>query len=210
LAAALRRTRTPVVVDETTVDLDIEGNPPPPLASFAPDLAIVAGSASKSHWGGLRIGWVRASTELINRLAIARRGIDLGSPVFEQLVLAELLAMPDVLAHRRAECVRKRDFLIDAMRTYCPDWTFRVPGGGLSLWCRLPSPVSTRIAITAQNHGVWVVPASRFAASGGLESWLRLPYTLPEDLLIEGVRRLATVAASVTGAASTQTVIHAV
>jgi DNA-binding transcriptional MocR family regulator len=82
------------------VELDLEGDPlngPPPLAAFAGDLAITVGSASKSYWGGLRIGWIRASEELLGRLVSARFAWDLGSPVFEQLVLAELLADADSL-----------------------------------------------------------------------------------------------------------------
>ncbi|WP_327564260.1 PLP-dependent aminotransferase family protein [Actinophytocola sp.] len=214
LGAVLRRTGTPAVVDETHVELDLDGDPlagPPPLAAFAPDWVIAAGSASKSHWGGLRLGWVRASTEIINRLAAARRSIDLGSPVFEQLVLAELLGDPEPeLRERRAELVTRRDALVEAVRTHCPEWTFRVPAGGLSLWCRLPAPVSTRIAVTAQNHGVWVVPASRFAAQGGLERWLRLPFTQPPEVLADGVRRLALAAASVLDSRAAPAVLNPV
>lgn len=201
LAAALRRTRTPAVIDETMVELDLDGSPadaPPPMAAFAPEWVIAAGSASKSHWGGLRLGWVRAPVDMITRLAVARRSIDLGSPVFEQLVLAELLADPEPsLRERRADLAVRRDALVAALAAYCPEWTFRVPRGGLSLWCRLPAPVGTRIAVTAQNFGVWVVPASRFAAQGGMERWLRLPFAQPPDVLTDGVRRLANAAASV-------------
>jgi len=159
---------------------------------------LATGSAAKSHWGGLRIGWVRASAELISRLVAARRGLDLGSPVFEQLVLAELLAGPaDALAERRLRLAAQRDALADAVRAECPDWSFRVPPGGLSLWCRLPAPVSSRIAAVAQNFGVRVVPGSVFAPHGGLERWLRLPFAEPPDTLAEAVRRLAHAAVSV-------------
>jgi DNA-binding transcriptional MocR family regulator len=199
LGAALRRARTPVVIDETQVELDYGPGPAPaPLGAFAGDLVLATGSGGKSHWGGLRVGWVRASAELVNRLVAARRGLDLGSPVFEQLVLAELLAgPPDALAERRARHAAQRDALAEAVRAQCPDWSFRVPAGGLSLWCRLPAPVSTRIAAVAQNFGVRVVPGSFFAPHGGLERYLRLPYTEPEDTLREAVRRLALAAASV-------------
>ncbi|HEU5469757.1 MAG TPA: PLP-dependent aminotransferase family protein [Actinophytocola sp.] len=201
LGDALRRARTPAVIDETLVEIDLDGDPlagPPPFAAFAPEWTIAAGSASKSHWGGLRLGWVRAPAELVGRLFAARRGLDLGSPVFEQLVLAELLVDPDpALRERRAELAARRDRLVDLLRVHCPQLTFRIPAGGLSLWCRLPAPVGTRIAVTAQNFGVWVVPSSRFAAAGGLEGWLRLPFTQPAEVLDEGVRRLAGVVAAV-------------
>ncbi|MFL6127109.1 PLP-dependent aminotransferase family protein [Actinophytocola sp.] len=199
LAAAFRRARTPVVVDETQVELDFDAdNAPPPFAAFSPDLVLAAGSASKSHWGGLRLGWVRASTDVIARLVAARRGLDLGTPVFEQLVLAELLAGPrEPLLERRVRLAQHRDALVAELRERCPDWSFTVPDGGMILWCRLPQPVSTRIAAVAQNFGVRVVPGSFFTPHGGLERWLRVPYTQPVDVLRESVRRLAAAATSV-------------
>ncbi|WP_104481905.1 PLP-dependent aminotransferase family protein [Actinokineospora auranticolor] len=207
LAALLRRARTHAVVDETLVELDLDGDPldgPPPMAAFAPNQVITVGSASKSHWGGLRLGWVRATEEVIGRLAASRRAFDLGSPVFEQLVLAELYADPEpMLRQRRAEMAHTRSVLVDAVRAHCPDWTFEVPRGGLSLWCGLPAPIGTRIAVAAQNVGVRVAPAARFSVHGGLERRLRLPFTLPPPLLVEGVRRVAGVAAGVTGSSGT-------
>jgi DNA-binding transcriptional MocR family regulator len=198
LGAAFRRNRTPVVVDETQVELDFTDSSPPPFGAFGGDLVLAAGSASKSHWGGLRIGWIRASSEIITRLVAARRGLDLGSPVFEQLVLAELLAgPPEPLRERRALLAEQRDVLVTAVREHCPDWTFAVPDGGTTLWCRLPAPVSTRIAAVAQNFGIWVVPGSFFTPHGGLERWLRVPFTQPADILREATRRLGAVAASV-------------
>ncbi|WP_245614510.1 PLP-dependent aminotransferase family protein [Actinokineospora inagensis] len=207
LAAILRRARTPVVIDETLVELDLDGNPldgPPPMGSFEPGLVITVGSASKSHWGGLRLGWIRASDEIIGRLAASRRAFDLGSPVFEQLVLAQLYADPEpLLRERRAEMAATRHVMVDALREHCPTWSFEIPRGGLSLWCELPEPIGTRLAVAAQSVGVRLAPASRFSAHGGLDRWLRLPYTLPAPLLTEAVRRLAGVAAVVTGSPGT-------
>jgi DNA-binding transcriptional MocR family regulator len=203
LGDLLRRARTPAVVDETVMELDLDGDPldgPPPMAAFAEDLVVTLGSASKSHWGGMRIGWIRASTEMVHRLLSTRTAIDLGSPVFEQLVLAELLADPEpALRHRRRELAAQRDVLMTALHHHCPQWSFRRPGGGLSVWCELDAPISTRIAVVAQNHGIRLAPGSRFAAHGGFERRLRLPYTLPADVLSEAVRRLGLVAASVAG-----------
>ncbi len=47
------RTRTTLVIDETMVDLWYNAPPPPPLACFNPDAAVITiGSAGKSFWGG--------------------------------------------------------------------------------------------------------------------------------------------------------------
>lgn len=198
LGAAFRRTRTQVIIDETQVELDFTDSAPPPFGAFGGDLVIATGSASKSHWGGLRIGWIRASSDIVTRLVATRRALDLGSPVFEQLVLTELLAgSREPLLERRTQLVEQRNVVVTAVREWCPDWTFRVPDGGLSLWFRLPAPVSTRIAAVAQNFGVRVVPGSFFTPHGGLERWLRVPYTQPADILREATRRLAAAAASV-------------
>lgn len=201
LGAVLAGQRTPAVVDETFAELDLttgEDAAPAPLAAFARDWAITIGSAAKTYWGGFRLGWIRAPASMIGRILAARSGLDLGSPVLEQLALAELLADPEpVLRQRRADMREHRDTLAGQLASRCPDWRFRVPSGGLSLWCRLPEAMSTRIAVAAGNHGLQVAPGPRFGVHGGLERWLRVPYTLPADRLTEAVRRLGVAAASV-------------
>ena len=63
---------------------------PLPFAAHDPR-AISIGSSSKSHWGGLRTGWIRAPRGLLPGLVEARVTTDLGAPVLEQLVLLELM-----------------------------------------------------------------------------------------------------------------------
>ena len=55
---------------------------PPPLAALASRLpnVVTVGSLSKTYWGGLRTGWVRAPAGIIARLAAAKAAADLGSP----------------------------------------------------------------------------------------------------------------------------------
>ncbi|HEX5407837.1 MAG TPA: PLP-dependent aminotransferase family protein [Pseudonocardiaceae bacterium] len=203
LAAALRRTRTVAVADETLVELDLDGDPvfgPPPLAHFAPDFVVTIGSASKSHWGGLRIGWVRAPAELVSRIVSIRSAVDLGAPVFEQLVLTELLTDPEpVLRQRRTELAHRRDVLFAALAQHCPLWTVRRPSGGQSAWCQLDEPIATRLAVAAESHGLRLVPGSRFAVDGSWERWLRVPFTLPPAELTEAVTRLGRLARAVGG-----------
>jgi DNA-binding transcriptional MocR family regulator len=200
IGQVLADTGSMAVADETVVELDFgePGEAPPPLAAYAPDHVVTIGSASKSHWGGLRLGWLRAPKQVIERLVATRAAMDLGSPVLDQLVLAELLAGDEqAMNERRGEFAARRDTLVRALREHCPQWTFRVPAGGLSLWCQLEEPVSTRLAVAAENHGLRLVPGARFGVHGGLERAIRVPFSLPPDVLREAVPRLAFAAASV-------------
>ncbi|GAB3293752.1 MocR-like transcription factor YczR [Parasphingorhabdus pacifica] len=201
LAAALRSNRTTAVVDETLVDVDLGDQPPPlPMAAFGPERVIVTGSASKSFWGGIRLGWLRAPEELLQRVVTGRAALDLGSPVLEQLVLTELFDESEaVLRRRRAESIVRRDRLVSALAEHLPEWSFRVPDGGLALWCDLGEQVGSRLAVAAERQGVRLAAGSRFAVHGALERHVRLPYTLEPEHLEEAVRRLALASAGLGG-----------
>lgn len=195
LARALARTRTTVVADEAHQALALRpglaDDMPRPLAAHAPD-AITIGSASKSFWGGLRLGWVRAPLADMDRLLQARIGLDLGAPVFEQLVLADLLDHADeVLPVHRERLLTGRDALVAAVRAHLPSWRFRVPDGGLALWCELPEALGTATTVEAERRGLVVAPGPVFAVEGGLDRFVRIPWTASPDDLTEAVRRLA-------------------
>jgi DNA-binding transcriptional MocR family regulator len=194
-AAELRRAHVTAIVDESHQQLALEGQEMPrPFASYAPD-AISVGSVSKSFWGGLRVGWVRAPLDQMDRLTNARVTLDLGVPVMEQLATVRLLEDPlATLGPHRARLREQRDALAAAVREALPDWTFRVPAGGLSLWCELPGPGrGLGIAVTdeAERNGVIVAPGPVFAPDGGLDRFVRIPYTRREDELEQAVAAIA-------------------
>jgi len=186
-----------VIADETFVELNLEGVPAQaPLASYADsDRLVTVGSLSKAAWGGLRIGWARADAGLIRRLASARSGVDLSSPVLEQLVATEVLGEFDtILAERRALARAHRDVLAGALADRLPDWRHRPPSGGLAIWVELPQPFSTSLAVLAREHGVALTPGPRFGGNGLLERYLRLPFTARPAELQAAVSVLAEIA----------------
>jgi DNA-binding transcriptional MocR family regulator len=192
-AGHLRRAHTVAIVDEAHQGLPLEGQAMPrPFAAFAPG-TITIGSASKSFWGGLRLGWIRVPHGQLDRLTQARVSMDLGAPVMEQLVLIRLLAAADeILTANRARLREQRDGLVAAIGDRLPEWRFHLPTGGLALWCQLPGPLGTTVAAEAERLGVIVAPGPVFAAEGGLDRFVRIPWTRPADELEEAVRRLAT------------------
>ena len=134
------------------------------------DTVIAIGSMSKAFWAGLRIGWIRASPTLVQRLALARATVDLSSPVVEQLVATELLADPDaVLVPQRAALRARRDALAAALRLAAARLALRAPAGGLSLWIELDAPRSSALAAVAGQHGVRLAAGPRFGVDGAFE-----------------------------------------
>ncbi|TYK45482.1 PLP-dependent aminotransferase family protein [Actinomadura decatromicini] len=195
LVDAARRADAFLVPDETFADLPHDPGAPrvPPLAAFdSGGRVVTVGSASKLLWGGLRIGWIRATAPLARRLVLAREPFDMASPVLDQLIVRELLLrVEEVRAERAETLLRGRDALAAALRELLPDWEFRLPDGGMSLWARIGAPVATALAETAERLGVRVVAGPVFGADGVLEDYVRLPYVLPPDTLRVAAERLA-------------------
>ncbi|HEX6970110.1 MAG TPA: PLP-dependent aminotransferase family protein [Micromonosporaceae bacterium] len=196
LVAAAHVGGTDVVVDESFVSLPLDGVAvPPPTALFDRHSRVISiGGMSKPFWGGLRIGWVRASAPFVQRLAAARVGVDMGSSVLDQLVAVRLLAKaPAIVATRQAELTAQRDALLAALRVALPEWRITVPHGGVTLWAELDGPISSALARAAEDVGVRLAPGPRFGLDGTLERFLRLPFTLPAAELTEAVQRIASV-----------------
>jgi DNA-binding transcriptional MocR family regulator len=190
---ALRSAGTVVVIDETFVELNLDGvDMPAPAASFGDERTITVGSLSKAVWGGLRIGWARADPALIHRLVAARATSDMSGPLFEQIVATQVLAhLDEILAERRALIRRRRDVLAGALDRRLPDWRYALPAGGMFLWAELPEPISTNLTLAAGERDLQLTPGPRFAAAGLLERHLRLPFTLAPAQLEQAVEILA-------------------
>ncbi len=196
LARLAATSRIPVIEDLSLVDTGLtDEEPPPPIAAGDPRAPVFSvGSMSKLFWAGLRIGWVRAQDPAAAaRIATAKTIADLGSPMLSQLVATRLLPHTDeVRAQRRAELLPRLETLLSALRTELPDWSWVRPLGGLSLWCQLPYGNAEEFAEVALRHGVAVITGPVLSVDEGNRRALRLVFTLPEDVIVEGVRRLAT------------------
>lgn len=194
VAGALRAAGTTPVIDESVVELPLDGQPmPEPFAAHSPD-TITVGSLSKPFWGGLRVGWVRAPEPLMDALFRARLSLDLGTPLLEQLVAVDLLTTGDSLVeHRREQLRSSRDAALAALALHLPEWRVRKPGGGLSLWCELPAEGahSSDLVPYAAGRDVVIVPGPAFAPEGGLDRFLRIPYGAPPHVLEDAIARIA-------------------
>ncbi len=193
ILAAAERSGTLLVLDETTADLDIDrGAVSPGFVDADSGSVVRIGSLGKTVWGGLRVGWIRASADLVRRLIAARSTHDLGTPEFEQAVAAELLPRFGEIVAQRSHVLREgRDAAVDALRSALPEWSVPRPHGGVSLWIELDAPLSSAIVMDARSRGLLLSAGPRFSVDGGHDRHLRLPFTAPADELRRAVGILA-------------------
>lgn len=187
---------TLVVDDEALVETLHEGTPPRPLAALARGGAssriLTVGSASKSFWGGLRVGWIRGPESLVSRLTRLKTLADLASPVLSQLVAARLLERAEELLPPRRELLRERmDTLAAGLGESLPEWGWRRPSGGLALWAQLPETDAVRFAEEALRQGVAVIPGTTCSPEGRFRDHVRIGFGASPERLEEAVRRLA-------------------
>lgn len=204
LARIISETRTRTIIDETICDIWLDEPLPPPLASYLEarrDLVITVGSMSKSFWGGLRVGWIRAERSTLAAIAAVRPTIDLGTAIVEQLASADLLRQADTVLPARRDMLRARRELVSSLlREQLPDWTASPCHGGMSMWMRLPAPMSSALSAAASRMGLVIPAGPRFGVDGTLERFIRVPFTQPEERLHHSVAVLAQAWRSVTGA----------
>lgn len=196
LVALCRELGMTLVADEVYHLLGYGGAPPPPLAAWAHEPAVLAlGSFSKILAPGLRLGWVQAAPANLARLTgsgllDSGGGLNPFTSALVQSVL-ELDLLAPYIQRLRAVYARRRMVLAAAVGRECGR-RVRVPDGGYFLWLECGNGVDTEtLAARAQAAGVGFRAGVKFSSRGGLRSALRLSfayYDLPE--LEEGARRL--------------------
>jgi DNA-binding transcriptional MocR family regulator len=193
IAAIAERHGAVIVEDGTLDDLDFGTRPPPPIAAFSRGGRVVTiGSLSKLIWGGLRVGWLRAPAPLLDSAAELKVMSDLGNSPLSQTLAARLMRrLPEIRARRREEVLERFEVLAAELSRRLPDWEWKRPLGGLSIWVRLPRGDAEEFGAVARRHGVAILPGSVFSPSDAHADHIRLPFCLTPEEIRDGVRRLA-------------------
>jgi DNA-binding transcriptional MocR family regulator len=181
-----------IIEDLTMADLRWTTSTLPPLATYAPQSSIISiGSLSKVVWGGMRIGWIRASSELISRLARFKAIQDLGSPLLSQVMAVRLLNdLATFSTHRRQELQRNLAIMEEYITHWLGSWTWKQPTGGLFLWLKLPRGDTRELAQEALHHGVLITPGPTLSVDEQHTQYVRLSYIRSPEEIIIGLERL--------------------
>ena len=159
---------------------------------------LTVSTLSKLTWGGLRVGWIRGSAHVIERLTELKRSIDLTSSVLDQLVAVELLKrLPEIRSRRTSDLHRG---VVDTRRTIAriqPSWRWTEPSGGTGLWVDTGSDAAV-IGSALRARGVRALTGpEHFSPFGGMNCYLSLPLWYPEDELEQALQGLGDGARSV-------------
>ena len=201
-ARLLQGSSTVLVEDDPYGELRFIGRDVPPVWSSMEDPrahAVLLGTFSKIVSPGLRIGWVVAGPEVMERLVIAKQASDLHSNILSQRIVHRYLSHCDVEAHIetiRAGYRAQRDLMVDMVgRVFPPEVTCTKPEGGMFLWMTLPAGVSAlRFFEAALEQKVAFVPGQAFFPDGGGDNTLRLNFSNSDQAMIEeGMTRLGRV-----------------
>ncbi|MEV3905357.1 PLP-dependent aminotransferase family protein [Mycobacterium sp. NPDC050551] len=133
-----------VVEDDYDAEYRYDRAPVGALQGMAPDRVVYVGSTSKTLAPGLRIGWMVLPTDLVGPVTVAKGLADTGSPVMDQIALAELLTSGGYDRHlrqMRRRYVSRRNALLRALDRELPEATVLGAAAGLHLTVLLPAGV---------------------------------------------------------------------
>ena len=155
-----------VIEDDYDAEHRYDRAPVPALQALAPDRVVYTGSVSKTLAPAMRLGWMVVPRGLRDDVVRQKYMSDLGNAVLPQLVLAELMSSGELERHLRrvrGRQRRRRDAMLEALRTHLPDVTVHGVAAGLHLMVTFadPSVDDVGLAQRASAAGVLVQPLSR-------------------------------------------------
>ena len=188
----------PVIEDNPYGELRFEGEILPSLKSMdTAGLVIGTGTFSKTFCPGMRIGWLVAEPEIIEKYVLIKQGADLCTSLRSQMEVDMFMERYDFEGNlqKLTDLYRKRrNAMVESLEAMMPAGvTFTRPQGGLFLWVELPEQLgAVELLQECLKREVAFVPGDAFFPNGGIKNTLRLNYSnMSEERIREGIRRLA-------------------
>ena len=164
-------------------------------------IVIYCSTFSKILSAGMRVGYVCAPSEIVQKMVIAKQVEDVHTNIFFQMLCHRFIKEYDLDLHiseiRRLYGEKCR-LMLDCLDKYMPDdIEYTRPEGGLFIWCTLPARIDAGEYIKAAiKRKVAVVPGATFNCdeNAGSNSF-RLNYSTPSDEdIVRGVKILGEIA----------------
>ncbi len=197
LANVLDESNCWFIEDDPYSRLIFDGSTRPMISSLMKTQSIVVGSFSKTVSPSLRVGYLRAPRNVIERIIPVKQAMDLHTTLLSQMILYRFLlenSFEEHLYNLREEYAAKQSIMIQALdESQLPVVLKCRPEGGMFLWLEFEEGLDTvRLSHIALKEGVAFVPGSAFYYDARGSRFGRLNYTAVNgDEIFEGVRRLS-------------------
>lgn len=197
----------PLVEDAFEEEMKYFGKVPLPIKSMDKNqIVLYLGTFSKVLFPGIRMGFIAANRECIQRLAALKRFSDLSSSTVIQAALAEFCwqGSYDIHIKRIHRIYRKRmQKALDGLRTHVvrKKITWTEPTGGYLIWLRMENIREDEEGMERLflENGIRVSPGDVFFPVEKSQKYYRLSIsTLNEQEIEEGTRRLGKVISQIT------------
>jgi 2-aminoadipate transaminase len=195
VAEILKNEDTIFVEDNPYGEIRFMGEDIPPVKVYL-EKGILLGSFSKIVSPGMRLGWIVANQEIMDKIIISKQASDLHSNYFTQRVVYQYLIDNNVDEHieKIKEMYRnQRNLMISMIEEHFPEGIeYTKPEGGMFLWVTLPEGLSSMSLFNiAIKENVAFVPGKAFFTDGGGDNTLRLNFSnSDEERIEEGIKRL--------------------
>lgn len=195
VAEILKNEETIFVEDNPYGEIRFLGEDLPLIKSYL-DNSVLFGSFSKIVSPGMRLGWIVANEEIMEKILICKQASDLHSNYFTQRVVYQYLIDNDVDKH--IEKIKKmyrdqRNLMVSMIEKHFPENVkYTKPEGGMFLWVTLPEGLSSMdLFDLAIKEDVAFVPGKAFFTDGSGDNTLRLNFSNSnEEKIEEGIKRL--------------------
>jgi len=131
-----RKYQLPIVEDEVFSEMNFN-EIPPSLKELAPHQVIHLGSLSKIFGSSIKIGWIVADRDLIQRLSEAKQMMDFSISVFPQVIAHTALTDPRFEQNQKdlvVELKKRADAFKEAAQVVTEDWDFSTIDGGIYVY----------------------------------------------------------------------------
>ena len=195
VANILNNHDTIFIEDNPYGEIRFLGEDIPPVNAYLEN-SILFGSFSKVVSPGMRLGWIVANEEIMEKIIIAKQASDLHSNYFTQRVVYQYLIDNKIDKHieKIKEMYRnQRNLMVSMIEKYFPENVeYTKPEGGMFLWVTLPEGLSSMdLFELAINENVAFVPGQAFYVDGRGNNSLRLNFSNSNEKQIEeGIKRL--------------------
>ncbi|MGB9978562.1 PLP-dependent aminotransferase family protein [Methanobacterium sp.] len=195
LAEILKNEDTVFVEDNPYGEIRFLGKDIPPVKTYLED-SVLFGSFSKIVSPGMRLGWIVANEEIMEKIIIAKQASDLHSNYFTQRAVYQYLTRNNIDEHieKIKEMYRnQRNLMVSMIEKYFPEHVeYTKPEGGMFLWVTLPEGLSSMdLFELAIKENVAFVPGQAFYVDGSGINSLRLNFSNSnEEQIEEGIKRL--------------------